>query len=228
MADVRSVCVRLPRRPRPRARTERTGIQDDYRDERGFGLGFLDLPAEGVLSHSCAIFTSTNQGSLFTAENYLYADGADGVRFGEWSFVACTYDGLTVSLYVDGELVSTSGKQIGDILYPAEDYSAKHSSSLLTLGAFHDQNDYFTVHGELDEAMILDCAVTAEEIRAASAGRSATLAMVDGRRECLMHFFRFNEEGGDLVVNEGRFEGVDGYIVDPLGSQVYRENSVLP
>ena len=76
------------------------------------------------------------------------------IKFGEYQHVVCTYDGLTVSLYVDGELVGTSGAQIGDIAYPPEDYSAKHSSALLTLGANHDANDYFTMHGELDEAMI--------------------------------------------------------------------------
>ena len=117
-------------------------MQDDYRDERGFGLGFLDLPAEGILSHSCAIFTMSNEGSLFTAENYVYSDAVENVKFGEFQHVACTYDGLTVSLYVDGVLVASGTKQIGDILYPDEDYSAKHSSSsgaLLTLGAFHDQ-----------------------------------------------------------------------------------------
>ena len=91
-----------------------------------------------------------------------------------------------------------------------------------------DQNDYFTIHGELDEALIYDCALPADDILSAAAGRAATVDVANENRDCLMHWFRFNEDTGATVLNEGRFDGLEGYIVDPLGNQVYRENSVLP
>ena len=201
-------------------------LQDDYTVESGFALGMLNIG--DLLSHSCAVFTSVHEGSQGTPDGYVFStDGASDVVFGEWQHVACTFDGLIVSLYVDGELVATSNKQIGDIVYPPEDYSAKHSTSMLTLGAYHDQNDYFTMHGDLDEAMIFNCALPADAIAMASSGRVGTETVASDFSECLWHWFRFNEATGASVVNEGAFS-IDGTIIDPLGNQVFRESSSLP
>lgn len=196
--------------------------------ETGFQLGMLNLGP--ILSHSCAIFSDVHTGSLGTPDGYVFGDveAESTIKFGEYQHVVCTYDGLTVSLYVDGELVGTSGAQIGDIAYPPEDYSAKHSSALLTLGANHDANDYFTMHGELDEAMIFDCALPEDEIAAASAGRAATVSLAESNADCLMHWFRFNEDSGAVVRNDGAFGDIVGYVVDPLGNQVFRESSQIP
>jgi len=61
--------------------------------------------------------------------------------FGEWQHVACTYDGLVVKLYVDGSLVATSNKQIGDISYPPEDYDAKQKEVEAILGWLYQRQN---------------------------------------------------------------------------------------
>ena len=77
------------------------------------------------------------------------------------------------------------------------------------------------MHGEIDETMLFNCAIPEEEIRAASAGRAATLAMAEDNRDCLMHWYRFNERDAADVIDE--IEGdLHGIIVDVLGDQVYR------
>merc|ERR1711907_208354 len=78
--------------------------------------------------------------------------------------VACTYNGIQIKLFVDGELVATSDAQIEDIAYPASDYVAKQSNNLLTIGAYHDNDDYYTMHGELDEMMLFNCAIPDDDI----------------------------------------------------------------
>ena len=58
------------------------------------------------------------------------------------------------------------------------------------------------MHGEIDETMLFNCAIPEEEIRAASAGRAATLAMAEDNRDCLMHWYRFNERDAADVIDE--------------------------
>merc|ERR1711907_769054 len=131
--------------------------------------------------------------------------------------VACTYNGIQIKLFVDGELVATSDAQIGDIAYPASDYVAKQSNNLLTIGAYHDNDDYYTMHGELDEMI------------AAASGRGATVAMANENRDCLMHWYRFNEKDAADIVDEIEGE-LHGIIVDILGDQVFRAETdgILP
>ena len=61
----------------------------------------------------------------------------------------------------------------------------------------------------------------------ARAPRSARAADLPPRAR-QMHWFRFNANTGAEVSNEGRFGDIDGYIIDPLGNQVYRERSDIP
>ena len=49
----------------------------------------------------------------------------------------------------------------------------------------------------------------------------------DGTENCLMHFFRFNEDGGEVVLNSGN-AALTGFIVDEIGNQVFREDSTVP
>jgi hypothetical protein len=213
-------------------------MMDDFLIEKGFALGMIIQPeapdgSSGVLSHSCAIFSEVHEGYQIGPFGYVYSElkdtnGQSNVKFGEWQHVACTYDGLVVKLYVDGSLVATSNKQIGDISYPPEDYDAKHSSSLFTIGAYHDSDDFYSVHGELDETQLFSCPLDSDDIELASTGRSGTLAVTEANRDCLMHWFRYNSNSGGEVKNEVDGER-SGIIIDVLGDQVYRaESTSLP
>ena len=202
-----------------RERERKKGKEDLYVDIKNAHAHFIP--------YMNCMYVCAHVHSQLDFSGYVYDAETSDVVFGEWQHVACTFDGLIVSLYVDGELVATSNKQIGDIVYPPEDYSAKHSTSMLTLGAYHDQNDYFTMHGDLDEAMIFNCALPADAIAMASSGRVGTETVASDFSECLWHWFRFNEATGASVVNEGAFS-IDGTIIDPLGNQVFRDSSSLP
>jgi len=214
-------------------------MQDDFLIEKGFAFGNINLPelAAGispVLSHSCAIFTDVHEGFQIGPGGYVFSElddtnGESNIKFGEWQHVACTYNGIQIKLFVDGELVATSDAQIGDIAYPASDYVAKQSNNLLTIGAYHDNDDYYTMHGELDEMMLFNCAIPDDEIVAAASGRGATVAMANENRDCLMHWYRFNEKDAADIVDEIEGE-LHGIIVDILGDQVFRAETdgILP
>lgn len=213
-------------------------MMDDFLLEKGFALGMLNLPeatdgTSGALSHSCAIFSEVHEGYQIGPFGYVYSElndtnGESHIKFNEWQHVACTYDGLVVKLYVDGDLVASSNKQLGDIEYPPEDYDAKHSSSLFTIGAYHDSDDFYALHGELDETQLYNCALDEEAIKAAAAGRAGTIAVTEANKDCLMHWFRYNSNTGNTVENEIDIDR-NGVIIDILGDQVFRaDSSSLP
>jgi len=213
-------------------------MMDDFLVEKGFSLGLINIPEQptgesGILSHSCAVFTAVHEGFQtgpfgMVFEELNDADGVSNIKFGEWQHVACTYDGLTIKLYIDGELVATDDRQIGDIVYPDSDYTPKQSNSLFTIGAYHDNDDYYSVHGELDELMIFNEAIPMDDIVEAATGRQGTEMIADVYSDGLMHWYRLNENEGAEIFDEVEPE-LKGVIVDVLGDQVYRaESGVAP
>lgn len=212
-------------------------MMDDFLVEKGFSLGLINIPVNptgdsGIVSHSCAVFTAVHEGFQSGPYGMVFeeledTDGASNINFGEWQHVACTYDGLTIKLYVDGMLVATDDRQIGDIVYPDADYTPKQSNSLFTIGAYHDNDDYYSVHGELDELMIFNEALPEDAIIEASAGRASTESVAADYSDGLMHWYRLNENDGAQVFDEVERE-LPGFIVDVLGDQVYRAESGVP
>lgn len=49
-----------------------------------------------------------------------YLSGKTTIELGRWYYVAATYDGAAMRLYVNGELDGESNEQSGDIAYPRE------------------------------------------------------------------------------------------------------------
>jgi len=216
-----SAWVKLNDRGTSRYQSYVSHLQDDFLVEKGFQIGVLNLPEEDVLSHSCAVYTAANTGYQSGPYSYVYEESTDNVKFGEWQSVVCTYNGATIKLFVDGQLVATSSVQLGDIVYPDADYEPMQSTNLLTMGAYHDSDDYYTMHGEMDEAMIYNCALPDSVVQIMAQGRRGTESVAAQYASCLMHWYRFNENGGEIVYNEIE-ESLSGIIVDPLGDQVFR------
>jgi subtilisin-like proprotein convertase family protein len=77
----------------------------------------------------------------------------------EWHHIVATYDGNTMSIYVNGVPVATDNvTQAGDIFYP------NGVGGGLTLGAFRDSVELSTLFGFLDEVAIYRTALTPQEV----------------------------------------------------------------
>jgi hypothetical protein len=85
------------------------------------------------------------------------ANAADFVdlRGGGWRHVAATYDGATLSYYVDGVLRQSSNEGSGNL---------PQNNNVLDIGRYANDNDYFG--GLIDELRVYDHALSAAEVAA--------------------------------------------------------------
>lgn len=84
---------------------------------------------------------------------YRATTAADFIETGVWYHVVGTYDGETLKLYVDGELIDSNTDPSGPI---------DLSSVILAFGTWSAPIDYF--QGKVDEVAIWDEALSADEI----------------------------------------------------------------
>lgn len=118
-------------------------LQDNGTYEKGWLLGYRN-------DRFCFAVNTEGHKSL----TYLTADRA--FEPGRWYHVAGVYDGTAQRLYVDGELAGESTDQSGAIAYPPKAW--------LTLGAYQDDDEFFSMTGQLHEVRILASALSAAEI----------------------------------------------------------------
>jgi len=116
-------------------------LQDNGDFERGWVLGY---------DNDDFVF------GLSTDDDLTYMDSPEDFTPGAWHHVVGTYDGDTMRLYVDGELVETSGARSGDIDY---------SDASFTLGAYVDDNEFWGMDGKIHEANLYASTLSDEEIR---------------------------------------------------------------
>ncbi|MDA0586749.1 MAG: PQQ-binding-like beta-propeller repeat protein [Planctomycetota bacterium] len=121
-------------------------VQDNGDFERGWILGFRDS------KFSFALAGAEGNGRL------TYLTAKDDFQLRHWHHVAATYDGTTMSLFVDGKLSAASTAQKGDIHYPP--------SAFYEIGAYHDNDENHRLTGALHEVRVYDDVLTAEEIAA--------------------------------------------------------------
>jgi len=94
--------------------------------------------------------------------------GRTALEPGRWHFVAATYDGTTMRLFVDGAPDAESTVQSGDILYPQQGRYA--------LGAFVDDNELNPLEGAVFEVKTYGRVLTAAEIAGVAQRNAAFLA----------------------------------------------------
>jgi len=82
--------------------------------------------------------------------------GKSPLEPGRWHYVAGTYDGTTMRLYVDGKPDGESAAQSGDVLYPER--------GRLAVAAFADDNELNPLDGALYEVKVYDRVMAAAEI----------------------------------------------------------------
>ncbi len=120
-------------------------IQDNGDYERGWILGFSGS------FFSFAVCGKEGPGRL----TYLKAKSA--FKPHTWYYVAGTYDGKEMRVYVNGKLESASPAQKGDINYPPQ--------AFFELAAYHDKDEYFRAVGLLREVRIYNTALSEAEIQ---------------------------------------------------------------
>ena len=101
---------------------------------------------------------------------------------GEWHHIAGTYDGNTMSLYIDGQLENS----IPTSLQPT------HNTGLLTIG-WSPVGFLYSWHGRLDEVRVWNRCRTPEEI-----SRTMNVRMT-GTEEGLVAYWNFDEGSGQVV-----------------------------
>ncbi|MEE3367430.1 MAG: LamG domain-containing protein, partial [Planctomycetota bacterium] len=121
-------------------------IQDNGAYERGWILGFNDR------RFSLAVAGTGGPDRL----TYLKAPTDFQPR--KWYHVAGTYDGTTMTLFVNGKPVASSTEQSGPIKYPPQ--------ASFEIGAYHDKDEDFPLTGRLHEVRVYRRVLTPNEVAA--------------------------------------------------------------
>ena len=125
-------------------------IQDNGNYEKGWDLGY---------HNDRFVF------QISTGPKLVTATAPTAFEDNTWYHVAGTYDGQTVRLYVDGQPVADAAGAAGPIAYPPH--------AFYSIGAYHDDNEYFRMQGRLYEAAVYPRRLSAEEIARHAAERPA-------------------------------------------------------
>ncbi|MBT6156718.1 MAG: PQQ-binding-like beta-propeller repeat protein [Planctomycetaceae bacterium] len=120
-------------------------IQDNGDYERGWLLGHRN-------SQFCFAVSSS------TKKRLTYLTDPRSFEFGYWYHVVGTYDGKQMTLHVDGKLRAASKEQSGDIAYPP--------NAPFTIGAYHDDNELYSLAGQIEQVSVYDRSLSTAEIGA--------------------------------------------------------------
>lgn len=151
-------------------------LQDNGSTESGWDLELRDGGKFGFT------LASTGNGSL------TYMESSNTFSTDQWYHVAGTYDGTTMSLYVNGVLEGTSTVQSGAIDY---------LDSWLVIGKYMDDNEDYTMDGQVDEVRIWNVARSEAEIR------DMMCEKLSGSETGLVAYYRLDENGGTAVGDMG-------------------------
>jgi len=107
-------------------------FQDDGSTEHGWVLGYRN-------DHFCFALAS-GKGGL------TYMDAPKAFRLKTWNHLVGTYNGKEMRLYVNGSLAASSQAEQGPISYS--------KPCQLTVGSYHDPNEFFPMIGALQEVRV--------------------------------------------------------------------------
>jgi len=126
-------------------------IQDNGSYERGWLLGFQDAKPSFALA-------GTSGGPM------TYLSATTKFEPGKWLHVVGVYDGSKMDIYVGGVKENSSTAETGEILYPP----AAH----FEIGAYHDQDEDYRMHGRIHEVQVYRRALSAAEIKKQAATKA--------------------------------------------------------
>ena len=122
-------------------------IQDNGDAESGWCLGY---------THDAFTFALATKGADDGDGKLTYLKAKTTLIPGRWYFVAATYDGKTMRLFVNGQLDAESAQQNGPILYPAK--------GPVAACAYKDDNEFFPMQGTFFEIKLHHRALSSQEI----------------------------------------------------------------
>lgn len=122
-------------------------VQDNGPYEKGFMLGYDQKGFTFTLSTEK---TDDGDGKLTRLRS------RSALALGKWYFVAGTYDGSTMRLFINGKEESSSAEQGGDVLYPEK--------GTMAIGAYIDDNENTPLDGAIYETKLYGRALAAAEI----------------------------------------------------------------
>ncbi len=112
-------------------------VQDDGNVERGWILGY---------DNSKFYFGLSTQGGNDGDGKLTFIKASSNYETGRYYHVVGVYDGTVMQLFVNGKLEVESREQSGEILYSPP--------SPLSIGAFHDTNEFHSMHGRIREVSL--------------------------------------------------------------------------
>lgn len=124
------------------------GIIGAFQDNGSFERGWI-LGLDGDEFYFSLASTATS--------DLTYLDSGTEAVEGQWYYVTGTYDGRSMKLYINGEMIRKTEKQSGDIFYPEKAW--------FMIGAYRDDNEYNRINASLREIKVYDRVLSADEIR---------------------------------------------------------------
>lgn len=118
-----------------------SAFQDNGNAETGWVLGYNQKTFSFGLS---TVGADDGDGKM------TYLAGKTPIEPGKWYHLCAVYDGLTMQLWVNGQLDGESKEQHGKILYPTD--------ARFAIGAYLDSNESFPLQGRLGQVVIYDLA----------------------------------------------------------------------
>ena len=86
-----------------------------------------------------------------------YLNAPSEFAYEKWYHIVGTYNGAIMKLYVNGNPVSSTTTQFGDILYDP--------NSFFDIGVYHDDNEFFVLDGQLDDVRLWDTVLNQSTIQ---------------------------------------------------------------
>jgi hypothetical protein len=164
-------------------------FQDNGNQEAGWNLGY---------NESNFSFALATTGGDDGDGRLTYLNGKTTIEPGRWYFVAATYDGTIMRLYVNGELDAESAEQSGDILYPAK--------APVTIGCYKDRDEKNPMDGVIHRVKLYNRALADEELKAAAEKNRNMIAYdpksADEMRFLVQPFLQFATQNSISVVSE--------------------------
>lgn len=118
-------------------------LQDNGDFERGWLLGY---------KNDRFLFGLTSE----KKKRLTYLTASSGFETGYWYHVAATYDGKTMSLYVDGKRNATSSEQTGPIAYPP--------MARYVIGSYQDENEFYPLSGQIHRVAVFDQGLSEQQV----------------------------------------------------------------